>query len=438
MLLTRSLPPQFLLPAWSARQLAGARTALQHQQRACKSDNARPDSNAHATNTARSPRAQNAAVSLFDELFPEEADTKERAAERQGKLDRLPAFDWGKTPGSSSNEVDRIAERRRRKETYNTIPQAFRSFRPEQPSYTSLRQAEHGERRREVSVLVLNSATKTLEESDFFRLGPKGEHIEGWTSGIVKGILYWYFPYTSQLISTYVIVIPGRDKSTLKSLGHYFLIFSSDAAAKAYLDNIFRLWRLAKQKGRWGSSGVPGIPLPPGLLKPGEDMKKTIQGFTLVPAYNKLFLRMISKPFRPAIQKILDRGGPKAITTAKSKAEDMVLISSDVGTINPTDLIRAIKDDGKNRNLYWKLAPGGDELVKLYDPLDDDIDQQAGDSSVKKKRTLRPPSRYVLSFRDRHEARRFVREWHKRPMPQKRNQRPGEELPPVVNAEILW
>jgi hypothetical protein len=41
--------------------------------------------------------------------------------------------------------------------------------------------------RREASVLVLNCAPSSLAESDFFRLGPKGNHIQGWTSGIIKG-----------------------------------------------------------------------------------------------------------------------------------------------------------------------------------------------------------------------------------------------------------
>jgi hypothetical protein len=47
---------------------------------------------------------------------------------------------------------------------------------------------EEEKQRQEASVLVLNCAGKTLEESDFFRLSPKGEHIEGWTSGIIKGM----------------------------------------------------------------------------------------------------------------------------------------------------------------------------------------------------------------------------------------------------------
>ena len=35
-------------------------------------------------------------------------------------------------------------------------------------------------------VLVIHRASKTLEETDFYRMSPKGRHIEGWTNGIVK------------------------------------------------------------------------------------------------------------------------------------------------------------------------------------------------------------------------------------------------------------
>jgi hypothetical protein len=35
--------------------------------------------------------------------------------------------------------------------------------------------------------LLISCLSKTLEETDFFRLGPKGDHIENWTSGITRG-----------------------------------------------------------------------------------------------------------------------------------------------------------------------------------------------------------------------------------------------------------
>jgi hypothetical protein len=227
--LTRSLPPQFLLPAWSARQLAGAHAVLQQHQRACKSDDTNkenirfnwksnkspsssPNNKTTNTNPNSSPElrpnsstyvrriynprprpgpAKTSALSLFEELFPEESEAKQRAEERREKLGRLPAFDWKRT--TPRDDVKQAAERKKLQEEFKSLPsQTSNGLRvePQQARYLSEREAEEGERRRrrEASVLVLNSGMKTLEESDFFRLGPRGEHIEGWTSGIIKGL----------------------------------------------------------------------------------------------------------------------------------------------------------------------------------------------------------------------------------------------------------
>lgn len=38
------------------------------------------------------------------------------------------------------------------------------------------------------TVLVLNNASRSLVESDFYRLAPQGRHVEGWAGGITKGL----------------------------------------------------------------------------------------------------------------------------------------------------------------------------------------------------------------------------------------------------------
>jgi hypothetical protein len=234
-------------------------------------------------------------------------------------------------------------------------------------------------------------------------------------------------------------VIPGRDNNTLRPLGHYFILFHNNAAAKAYLDSIFRLWGLARQRGQWENSGIAGVPLPPGILRDEEDAQKVVRSFTLVPSYSQLFLRMVVKPYRPAMLRLLDEGSPGAIAARKAKAENIVLVTSDIGVIGYYELLRALKEDGKRRNLHWRLAGGDDEIVQLKDgPMDGQMEAEMGETSKSRTRTLKSPTRYVLSFKDRHEARRFVREWHKRSLPERRQPRPSEELPPVVNAEILW
>jgi hypothetical protein len=114
--------------------------------------------------------------SLFEELFPE--DTKESTRkEKERKSDKLPSFAW---------QMERQREKRRQKalrpQTSRSIPLYKENAPSPLESTVDLRK-----QRREASVLVLNCAPSSLAESDFFRLGPKGNHIQGWTSGIIKG-----------------------------------------------------------------------------------------------------------------------------------------------------------------------------------------------------------------------------------------------------------
>ena len=178
MLSTRALPPQFLLPAWSAQQLACA------IQRAHKSGSTRQRREHKATSVENENRGRKGRLSLFEELFPEE---QEKRPEKE--LDKLPAFEWHNElrPRIGNDwERDRLDKR-----------DQFRSIlKPSGPApellgsrYAVQLAQDKKKQRREASVLVLNAVTKTLEESDFFRLSPKGEHIEGWTSGIIKGTM---------------------------------------------------------------------------------------------------------------------------------------------------------------------------------------------------------------------------------------------------------
>jgi hypothetical protein len=113
---------------------------------------------------------------LFEELFPDE--TKHTTTKKKrAQSDKLLSFDW---------QMDRQKERQRqralRKPHSRSVP-PYEDDIPRSPKST----VDDRKRRREASVLVLNCAPGTLAESDFFRLGPKGNHIQGWTSGIIKG-----------------------------------------------------------------------------------------------------------------------------------------------------------------------------------------------------------------------------------------------------------
>lgn len=67
------------------------------------------------------------------------------------------------------------------------------------------------------SMLILSAASKNLLESDFLRVGAKGNHVEGWVGGILK-------------------VIQARNPDTLEPQGHYFILFDTHESATAYRD----------------------------------------------------------------------------------------------------------------------------------------------------------------------------------------------------------
>jgi hypothetical protein len=197
---TRLLPPQFLLPAWNARQLA---QIAQRAYLSSSSPNTQKSQRALKSRQA-APEREEDKPSLFEELFPEEAETLKKK-EAEERLDKLPAFEWDGDPhlGFGPPPDGSLKDRRSSKRKGEQFQSGWWRHVPLQPSpktktvktqQTPERPQDSERRRRETSVLVLNAASKTLEESDFFRLSPKGEHIEGWTSGIIKGTSPFHSP----------------------------------------------------------------------------------------------------------------------------------------------------------------------------------------------------------------------------------------------------
>jgi len=171
-------------------------------------------------------------------------------------------------------------------------------------------------------------------------------------------------------------------------------------------------------------------------------LKQLLLGFSLIPTQGRLSLRLMGKPHTPHVANVIKYGGVGSIAAQRRKAEDMVLLWMDTAQISHEDLVQALKHDGKSRNLLWKLAGTENDIVKLSK---DQLIQagegslEGGEPGVVPKRSLyRAPSRYSITFKDRYEARRFVREWHRRPFPLQKGHKPNGEEPPIMNVEILW
>ncbi len=158
-----------------------------------------------------------------------------------------------------------------------------------------------------------------------------------------------------------------------------------------------------------------------------------------MPGQSKLSLRLINRPFTPKVAQLLNDDGPAAIARKQAKSENLVLFSVDWGRISHSDLRHAISNDGKARNLHWSLIDGEGAIMKINEVERKEDDHLTEALSLNRRtRNVRSPSRYILSFKDPHEARRFIREWHRRPFPTQKEQKVGDEPAPIMNAELFW
>lgn len=233
-------------------------------------------------------------------------------------------------------------------------------------------------------------------------------------------------------------MIPSRDNKTLEPLGTYFLLFNSDATARAYLDQTMRLHTLTKLHRKQKEAQFP---LPPGYLKEGEDLETLLKGFSLIPGFVKLSLRMLNRPYSPRLKALIIEGGPVAMARREANTENLVLFTTDRSHITHADVREVMAQDGRRRNMHWNLAGDRqDSIIKIQN----NGRGEAGGLARKKgsfqggRRPYEGPSRFIISFKNSHEARRFVREWHRRPLPVQHGARAEDEPPPIVNAEILW
>lgn len=99
----------------------------------------------------------------------------------------------------------------------------------------------------------------------------------------------------------------------------YFLLFSSKAAARAYLDRTISLLELVRSNEFTRNHRA---------VKSEEDADAIQRNFTLVPAAGHLSLRLLEPPFDPGLQWMINVGGPAALVARQSKTQDIVLFTT--------------------------------------------------------------------------------------------------------------
>ena len=232
-------------------------------------------------------------------------------------------------------------------------------------------------------------------------------------------------------------VIQSREALTLEPLAKYWLLFTSEVAALAYIDQTIRLHDLARKN-------LGGIMLPSSVITRStteEELQSSLRSFSLVPGTHQLDIVQLRRPYRLGENQLIKFGGPQHLKDLKPNDEGLVAFALTSGVATAREIKEILDKDGHERNLLWKLveSTGIEELDALRGVPSRGVKPAPNLWGTKRAETsaYALPSRFVLTFEDRYEARRFVREWHRRPFP-----RPSlygtDEEPPTVLAEYLW
>ncbi|MCJ1476949.1 hypothetical protein MMC13_005618 [Lambiella insularis] len=361
--------------------------------------------------------------SLLEQLFPEEAKKPQEiviALRGQYELPRLPppdidalydSFDDNQTQGQPSSRV-------------KTREATFNAFRQEN-----------------TTALILSRVSTSLSEADFRRIIPRGTHIEEWRGpgDILK-------------------IIPVRHHSSLSPTSSYYLLFTNPSYARAYQNQVIQLHRLAQI--HTPTSLESPIPPTPGVLdSEGHDVYAMLQDFTLSPPSVRLHLRIVFQPFTAALRLVSEHHGYPQLVDGNDKAGRAVLCWVDGYQPSKFALRDMLSKDGNNRGLQWGPLRGEGDIEVLNVDADaeggdgEKSEEAAGDHRSGQSRgkiplardvELKPKrhgrQRFLISFEDENEARRFVRLWHRRPYPfPLQDEAPTYGEPePLVHAEYAW
>jgi hypothetical protein len=440
----------FLRPGYHARCTTHDQKGPRHA-----SSNA-PNGTNKPTHNAIGNKRPEKTSSLLEELFPEEAQAKPQPSTRP-KERNIPRLDvrssMSKTPTRrkaqpkngdlvrrvGDNDKGRVQERE---------PNWWNRSGANMPEPIL---AQDGQKRRCVEgVLMLRNASTTLVEDDFTRLIPQGLHIEGWAldqADIVK-------------------VVPGRNTSTLERANFYFILFNSRDAMNAYRSHVLNLHSLASRHVQ--SSLSSPIPPPPGYQVNGLDVDSMLQTYTLIPPSRYLHLLPLPMRVTPSVADIVENHGYRDIVNGPLKEPYVVMIRLEGPQVPITMIKGALGKVERERRIPWNrefgdlshrtwepksrnISPlsrranlGKNERDNRFDALEE-IAEMNNDAEEEDVEDPSPGSRdkrkgrcsYLFGFDSEDAALTFVQYWHRRPIDMGAAYG-NDDIPPVVNAELLW
>ena len=179
---------------------------------------------------------------------------------------------------------------------------------------------------------------------------------------------------------------------------------------------------------------------PRGMLLEGEDVYELLQDFALCPPSQKMSLRVLFPPYTPDVRLLLNQRGYSQIIWPDDKTGRAVLLWVNGYQSNLTSIRNMIDRDGLDRGLAWALANGEKSIEKVDSPFFrmEEIEGLGLGEDADSRQTRCVYPRWILSFADENEARRFTRSWHRRPFPLRGERVAVGEHHPRVHAEVIW
>ncbi|KAL1955396.1 hypothetical protein VTO42DRAFT_8616 [Malbranchea cinnamomea] len=255
-------------------------------------------------------------------------------------------------------------------------------------------------KQRHKTLLLLWPAMRSLSRRDFQRLERKGKHIQGWRVGGLEE------------------VIPVRSRLNLQYQDGWILIFASPADAYEFQSRASILRDLARQAmPKTPTSGIQ----PPRNFPDFSDPKIegfTIRDYTLSTPWQTANLFAYLHPFPQSLQRYIDLH--RTIISSDHKGWEVfpVLVWVDQQhelALDPQLLEYLIHEDGNSRGARWQLVDSDDAITRVTGRLRHEL----LDSGKEPRAQLgtRPVDALRVLFSSESEARRFVRTWHRTPVP---------------------
>ena len=158
-----------------------------------------------------------------------------------------------------------------------------------------------------------------------------------------------------------------------------------------------------------------------------------LHNFTLCPPSQRIQLKYIYEMLSPGMRDLLDQGGYLRLLDGTSRAGRAVLFWVDGYQPTSREVNNIIASDGRDRGMAWDLSISKLDASALSADLVEDLELNYTYESTETNPPPQGSHRWVLTFGNESEARRFIRAWHRRQLASIRSDESR-----IVQAEYLW